>query len=96
MSELLGGGVDQEPPKIEFPCDYLIKIMGEALPDFADKVLDIIERFAVIPDRNSVLVRPSSKGTFVSVNIVIVATGADQLQDIHMALREYKAVKMVI
>ena len=28
-----------EPPRIEFPCRYPIKVMGEARDDFADFVV---------------------------------------------------------
>ena len=35
---------DQEVPKIEFPCLYPIKIIGKAVGDFQESVLEAIER----------------------------------------------------
>lgn len=96
MNDVTLTPVTQEAPKIEFPCNYLVKIIGDAVEEFHDRVLSIVEQHAHIPDLSSLIVRPSSKGTFVSVNVVIWATGIDQLNHLHIALREYKAVKMVI
>ena len=88
--------VSGEPPKIEFPCQYPIKVLGDAREDFIDRVFDIIKEHAPEIDRNTVMTRDSRKGTFVSVHIVIVATGVDQLRNIHTSLLAYDAVKMVI
>ena len=35
---------DQDAPKIEFPCLYPIKIIGKAVGDFQESVLEAIER----------------------------------------------------
>jgi len=83
-------------PKIEFPCDYPIKILGEARVDFIDRVFDLVKLHAPDTEKHHISTRDSSKGTFVSVQIVIVATGVDQLEQIHQTLRSYDAVKMVI
>lgn len=88
--------VEQTPPKIEFPCAYSIRIMGEAQDDFVDTVFDIMLEHAPEIKRDQVKTRPSGKGTFVSVLIVIQATGKDQLEAIHSSLKKYSAVKMVL
>ena len=87
---------DKEPPKIEFPCHYPIKVLGDARDDFIDRVFEIIQEHAPEIERNKVVTRDSRKGTFVSVHIVIMATGVDQLRNIHSSLQAYDAVKMVI
>lgn len=87
---------EQQPPKIEFPCAYPIKILGNAREDFIDRVFEIVQLHAPEIERNNIITRDSRKGTFMSVHIVIVATGVDQLQNIHQSLLTYDAVKMVI
>ncbi len=88
---------EQEPPKIEFPCeDYLIKVMGEAHIDMHEFVLTTTEQFAPGFDRNKVSVRASSKGKFQSITLYITATGIEQLQAYHQALIANPKVKMVI
>ena len=88
--------VQQEPPKIEFPCDYPIRVMGDAHDEFVDRVFEIMQVHAPEIERESVKTRPSSKGTFVSVHIIIRATGVEQLEAIHADLQAYASVKMVI
>lgn len=88
--------VEQKPPKIEFPCAYSIRIMGEGHDEFVDTVFDIMIEHAPEIERDKVKTRPSSKGTFISVHIVIQATGEEQLTAIHTSLKSYSSVKMVI
>lgn len=88
--------MQQQPPRIEFPCQYPIRVMGEAHDTFAEEVLAIVQRFAPEVGRDNLRLRDSSKGRFVSVHIVIRATGVEQLESLHTALLEYKAVKMVL
>ena len=37
---------EQEPPKIEFPCDYPIKVLGEADSRFHEHVLLVMDKYA--------------------------------------------------
>ena len=86
----------QEPPKIEFPCDYSIRVLGDARADFIDQVFDIVLQHAPEMTRESVKAKDSRKGTFMSVHLTVYATGEDQLHNIHQSLLTYDAVKMVI
>ena len=70
--------------------------MGDAHDDFVDRVFDILLKHAPELKRDSVKTRDSSKGRFMSVHVVIYATGEDHLKDIHQSLLTYDAVKMVI
>ena len=85
-----------EPPKIEFPCDYSIRVMGDKSDDFIERVFAIIQSHAPELQRDRVKSKDSSKGRFMSVHVMIVATGEDQLHNIHRSLLTYDAVKMVI
>lgn len=100
MSELIfnggDGGDGQEPPKIEFPCRYPIKIVGDAGADFQTKVTDTIRKHAPGFTDADVSMRASSKGRFSSVTVFITATGKEQLQAIFNDLKAINAVKMVL
>ena len=87
---------NQEPPKIEFPCDYPIKILGEADTLFHEHVLSVMDTYASGFDRSKVSVRDSSKGRWQSMTVVITATGKTQLAQIFDALKSNSRVKMVI
>jgi putative lipoic acid-binding regulatory protein len=87
---------EQDPPKIEFPCDYPIKVMGRACDEFESSVIEIIERHAPGIDHSRIAVKNSSKGTFTSMTVFIVATGKPQLEALHGELMASGLVQMVI
>jgi hypothetical protein len=88
--------VDQQPPKIEFPCDYPIKVLGRSGLDLMEVIVEVFERHDPGFDRAAVSVRDSSKGTFTAITIVITATGPDQLSALHEDLLATGRVQMVI
>ena len=87
---------DKPAPKIEFPCEYSIRVMGERSVTFTDEVVEIIQRHAPELTRDTASSKDSSKGTFMRVRVVIIATGVTQLTAIHEDLKEHPAVKMVL
>ena len=88
--------IDQEPPKIEFPCAYPIKVMGFASSTFRAEVVDIIHRYASRVADEHVSARASAKGNYVSITIIIEATGEDQLKKLFDDLMEQDNVKLVL
>ena len=86
----------QDPPKIEFPCDYPIKVLGRSSDAFESIIFEVFERHAPGFDQEGMTVNASSKGTFTSLTITITATGPDQLQALHQDLLATGHVKMVI
>lgn len=86
-----------QAPKIEFPCPrYPLKVIGDASPDFTAVVLDVVRRHAPELDHTNLVVQDSRNGRFLSVRLEITATGVEQLQAIHMALRATGRVHMVL
>ena len=88
--------MEQEPPKIEFPCAYPIKVLARSSEDLTEVILTVFERHAPGFDRTAVTARPSSKGTFTAITVTITATGPDQLEALHQDLLGTGRVKMVI
>lgn len=87
---------EPEAPKIEFPCAYPVKVVGDAEPDFRDMVLKILVEYCGPIDDKDVSVRESRTGKFSSVSVTITATGERQLQSIHEALKATGRVQMVL
>ncbi|KPQ28236.1 MAG: hypothetical protein HLUCCX14_11445 [Marinobacter excellens HL-55] len=87
---------EQKPPKIEFPCDYVIKVIGNAAPDFSEFVLDVVGQHAPGVCEADISVTDSSKGRFASVQLKIVATGEAQLQALFKDLKASGRVHMVL
>lgn len=86
----------QEPPKIEFPCQYSIRVMGDKSIEFTETVVTIIQKHAPELQSHAVKTRDSAKGTYMSVHVMITATGEPQLMAIHEDLKAHAAVKMVL
>ncbi|QFU76927.1 DUF493 domain-containing protein [Halioglobus maricola] len=87
---------EQEPPKIEFPCDYPIKVLGRNSGEFRGLILEVFERHAPGFDEAAITVRDSAKGTFTAMTVTITATGEDQLRALHEDLMATGHVQMVI
>jgi putative lipoic acid-binding regulatory protein len=88
---------DVQAPKIEFPCErYPIKVIGEAGEGFNDLIIEIMQRHAPGFDETTLVTRDSRNGRFLSVQVLITATGVEQLQAIHTDLRATGRVHMVL
>lgn len=86
-----------QPPKIEFPCErYPIKVIGDAGEGFTEMVVEVLRRHAPDLDEGTLVTRDSRNGRFLSVQLLITATGVDQLQAIHNDLRATGRVQMVL
>ncbi|HMU89393.1 MAG: DUF493 domain-containing protein [Pseudomonadales bacterium] len=85
-----------EPPRIEFPCRYPIKVMGEARDDFADFVVATVSRHAPGLLYEEVSIRPSRDGNYLAVTLFIEAQGEAQLALIFGALKGDPRVRMVL
>ncbi len=92
-ADMSGNG---EPPKIEFPCRYPIKVVGRAEPEFEPQVISAVRTLAPGFSDADVSSRASSKGRFSSITIFITATGEDQLGEIFTELKKISSVKMVL
>ena len=87
---------EQDPPKIEFPCEYPIKVLGRSGEDFEVTIIEVFESHAPGFSRETITTNVSSKGTFSSMTITITATGVEQLDALHKGLLATGIVKMVI
>lgn len=88
---------EPQAPKIEFPCaNYPVKVIGETADDFSQVVVEILKRHDPEFDPACVNLRPSSNGRFVSVQVRILATGEEQLKQLHDDLRATGRVHMVL
>lgn len=87
---------EPKAPKIEFPCDYVIKVIGDAAPDFQDFVLTVVERHAPGVTEENITVTDSRNARFTSVRLTIVATGEPQLKALFEELKASGRVHMVL
>ena len=87
---------DPQAPKIEFPCAYPIKIIGAAADDFAEVICEVIEKHSPGVDTTNIEIKDSKNARFLSLRIVITATGPEQLEALHRDLKATGRVHMVL
>ena len=87
---------EPQAPKIEFPCQYPIKVIGSAGEDFAEVICEVVERHAPGVDTTTIDVKDSKNGRFLSLRLVITATGQEQLEALHRDLKATGLVHMVL
>lgn len=88
--------VTDDAPRIEFPCQYPIKVIGNAGEGFVALVIDIVERHAPGLDSTTIDIKESRNGRFLSIRMEITATGPEQLQVLNDELKASGRVQMVL
>ena len=86
----------EEPELLEFPCDFPIKVMARREPGFAQTVMEIVLRHAPDFAPSTIEMRPSRKGTYLSVTCVVRATSREQLDALYQELCDHPMVVMVL
>ncbi|EZQ18516.1 DUF493 domain-containing protein [Pseudomonas sp. G11-1] len=85
-----------EAPKIEFPCQYPIKIICSAGDGVIELVLAVVRQHDAALDADKLVVQDSKNGRFQSLRLVMTATGEQQLQQLHADLKATGHVHMVL
>lgn len=81
---------------VEFPCNFLIKVMGETNEDFANTMVKLIQEHEPTFDASKVDMRASSGGRFISLTCNVYVTSKPQLDGIYGALSKHSLVKYVL
>ncbi len=85
-----------EPPKIEFPCDYPVKVIAEAQSGLLEEVFMIVQRHDPTMHMEKVTVRLSNGGNYHAITVQLLATGKPQLQALFEDLKACDAVRLVL
>jgi uncharacterized protein len=88
--------VENNDTLLEFPCDFPIKIMGAAQDDFAQTMLEIVLRHAPDFVAQTVEMRASSGGKYLSLTCTVRATSKLQLDNLYRELTAHPLVKVVL
>lgn len=85
-----------EGPKITFPCDYPIKVIGDSVEGLSELVLNIACEYDDTLTADKLSERESRQGNYRSITIRFRATGEDQLAALFTALKKHDVVRMVL
>ncbi|MCX7149488.1 MAG: DUF493 family protein [Rhodocyclales bacterium] len=85
-----------QPTLLEFPCDFPLKIMGQAAADFAQTVAAVVIKHAPDFDAASMEMRPSKAGNYLSLTCTVRAVSQAQLDSLYRDLTSHPMVKVVL
>lgn len=85
-----------DAPKIEFPCQYPIKVICNAGAPVVEQVLAIVRQHDPALDAAKLVVQDSKNGRFQSLRLVMQATSEKQLKQLHSDLKATGQVHMVL
>ena len=81
---------------LAFPTAFPIKIMGRREGGFAQGVMQIVLKHAPDFEPATMEMRPSRKGKYLSLTVVVNATSREQLDALYKDLCDHPAVVMVL
>lgn len=81
---------------LTFPCDFPLKIMGRAAPDFDALVVAIVLRHVGSVREGAVSVRESRGGNYLAVTVTVQAESQDQLDALYRELSGHERILMVL
>ena len=85
-----------EAQKIEFPCDYRIRVVANSVDDFEGQLIEIVRRHDDQFNPETLDQRPSKGGKYTAHSFQIVATGEPQLQALFEDLKATGQVHLVL
>lgn len=84
------------PPKIEFPCDYRIRVVANSIEGFQAELIEIVRKHDRTFDPATLDQRPSKGGKYTAHSFQIVATGEPQLKALFEDLKATGQVHLVL
>lgn len=91
-----GPGSGMGPPKLEFPCEYALKVVGDAADDFSEAVADVVKQHDPTFDATGIQLIESRNGRYLSARLTMRATGEEQIKALFEALKATGRVHMVV
>lgn len=80
---------------LDFPCHYQFKAMGLAGEGFKRAIVAAVDQYVAVPE-NAVRCRPSGKGTYQSVSVLVTLHNYEQLTAIYAEMRQVTDLKMLL
>lgn len=88
--------IPPEQSLIEYPSDFPIKIMGAMHDAFAQTIVEVVTIHDPTFHAGKMDMRPSSKGTYLSLTVTVRATSREQLDNLYRELSGHPMVKVVL
>lgn len=81
---------------LEFPCDFAIKVMGEADENFSSTVIGIIKQHYKNFNASKIEMKGSSNGKYISLTCNVYVASQKQLDKIYIDLSKSPMTEFVL
>ena len=81
---------------IEYPSEFPIKVMGLMQESFAQTIVEVVILHDPTFHAGKMEMRPSTKGTYLSLTVTVLAVNREQLDNLYRDLSSHPMVKMVL
>ncbi len=81
---------------LTFPCEFLLKVMGQNHPDFEAQVITIVRNHVPALGEGAVSRRASNQQRYVSLSVQFVAHSRAQLDALYQELHNCPLVLMAL
>lgn len=88
--------MDPKESLIEYPSDFPIKVMGQTHDAFAPTIVEVVTAHDPTFHAGRMEVRPSAKGAYTGLTVIVRATSREQLDQLYTALSSHPMVKIVL
>ena len=89
-------GQNKKKSIIDFPCNFAIKVMGNANENFSNDIIKIIKKFDNNFDASKIEMKGSNKGKYISLTCNVYVTSQKQLDKIYINLSKNPITKFVL
>jgi len=87
---------DPPPSLLTFPCAFPMKVVGRREDGFAQTVAEIVMRHATDFRPETIEMRTSKNGRYLSLTVTITAKSREQLDGLYVELSKHPMVMMVL
>ncbi len=81
---------------MQFPCEFIIKIIGKNSSTFADDVKIIVRRSYPDTKDTSFRIQPSQKNNYLALSVSVYALDQITLDALYLELTKHPDIKMVL
>ncbi|MDH5738233.1 MAG: DUF493 domain-containing protein [Gammaproteobacteria bacterium] len=81
--------------KIEFPCVYPLKVVGDAASDFLSRVMTIVSKHDPSITLDKIKEKKSRNGNYQSVTVLFYATSTEHVSAVYEDLMKCDLIRMV-
>lgn len=87
---------EHKTERLEFPCEFPLRVIGDESDDFRDFVVAIVRRHVPELEDGAISAQPSEKGRFVSIRMKFTAGSRQQVDALYIELSSHARVRFIL